>query len=362
MVALEPRSDGVILAGFEGSPESPRLVYFDKWPVDHPLDRDPDTLAGLLEPFVRQAGAGGAPATTLLFRSEVNVILTEAPDLDREEWANALKWRVRDLLDFPVDQAVVDAFPVAQRVPGEGAQAFVVAARQEKVRGRVSAARGAGLDLRYVDIPDMAHRNLARLLPEPSYGTCLVLLDEQSPLISITKGGELCFSRQVGMNIGEDLERLADELGLGPDEARRHRVEQGMDPRRAPAGPEPVGPDGLVLEPEAQAAGAGGLPRALTDFADRLALEIQRSLDYYESRFRQAAIRKVHLGGEGARIRGLEGYLEEALGLEFEFFHPLDHLAAEEGVATHRQEVGYPIHEGILAIGAGLRMLDPGEG
>jgi len=350
------------LAGFQGSADAPRLAFFQKFPADQPLRQGPDVLAAALKPGVEEAGGQGAPATTVLYRSEVNFILTEAPELERPEWPSALKWRVRDLLDFPVEQAVVDAIPVAEEVPGEGPQAFVAAARQEKVRERVRAASEAGLDLRYVDIPDMAHRNLARLLPEPPYGTCLVILDEQSPLISITKGGELCFSRQVGMDIREELGRMADDLGVDPDEARRRRVEEGLESTLEGEGEASAGSEELVLEQEGQASGQARLPQALTGFADRLALEIQRSLDYYDSRFRQPAIQKVYLGGEGARIRGLEAYLANALGLEFEFFHPLDHLAAGAGVAEHRQEVGYPIHEGILAIGAGLRMLDPGEG
>ena len=359
MAALEPRHDGLILAAFQGSPEAPRLAYFEKLAADNPLQHEPEAFAQALRPLVEQAGAQGAVATTLMFRPEINFILTEAPDVERSEWRDALKWRVRDLIDFPVDQAVIDAFPVGLEVPGEGPQAFVVAARQDRVRDRVTAGCEAGLDLRYVDIPDMAHRNLARLLPDPGHGTCLVILDDASPLISITKGGELCFSRQIGLDIGAELGQLAGELGVTPEEARRQRVEEGLQTGTVAQGGDLAGPEpeGLALEEETE--GAAGAPQALTDFADRLALEIQRSLDYYDSRFRQAAIDKIYLGGEGARIQGLEAYLEEALGMAFEFFHPLDYLEAEAGIAHQGKAVDYPIHEGILAIGAGLRMLDP---
>jgi len=357
-VALEPRPDGFILAGLEGSADSPRLAFFRKCPADAALRQDPEAAARALAPVVAESGARGAPATTLMFRSEINFILTEAPDVDRAEWRDALKWRVRDLLDFPVDQAVVDAFPVGLQAPGEGPQAFVVAARRERVRRRVALGREAGLDLRYVDIPDMAHRNLARLLPEAPSGTCLVILDEMTPLISITKGGELCFSRPIGLDIGEELDRLAEGMGMNPEEARRMRVNQGLSggsgkEEGAQAGASDG--DGLALEEE----GGDGPPEALAAFADRLALEIQRSLDYYDSRFRQAAIHRIYLGGEGARIRGLEAYLEGALGVAFEFFDPLDHMEAADDIAGRRGEVATPLHEGILALGAGLRMLDP---
>ncbi|MFB6259640.1 MAG: hypothetical protein ABEK42_02845 [Thiohalorhabdaceae bacterium] len=146
LVALEPRPDGFILAGLRGSSDAPELAYFGKFPADNPLQSGEDGFAGQLQPFIDEAGAKGALATTLLNRSEINFILTEAPDVERAEWRDALKWRIRDLIDFPVEQAVIDAFPVAVEPPGEGPQAFVVAARQEKVRNRVRGATEAGLD------------------------------------------------------------------------------------------------------------------------------------------------------------------------------------------------------------------------
>lgn len=358
LVAVDIRSEAFFLAGLTGTADQPRLSLFQKVPRQHGANA---SLGDALTSLVDDNGLDGAPASTLLYRPDINVILTEAPDVPREEWRSALRWRVRDLLDFPAEQAVIDALPVPIQPSGEGAQAFVVAARQDTVRDRVTQLNQAGLDARYVDIPDMAHRNLARLLPEPAFGTCLVILDEQSSLISITKGGELTFCRQIGMEIGKDLRRLAEELGVTPEEAQRQRVEEGL------AGGEQAGgqlagpqPEELVLEEELDAGADSSAPATLTEFADRLALEIQRSLDYYDSRFRHAAIQKIYLGGEGARIQGLEAYLEEALGIEFEFFHPLDYLEADAAVTDHRGEVGFPVHEGILAIGAGLRMLDPG--
>lgn len=365
LLALDVRSDGILTAGFQGDAASPRLTHFRKFPFPGSPPRDGKSLGDLLKEPVKAAGGHRAPATTLLYRPSINLILTEAPEVPREEWASALRWRVRDLLDFPPDQAVVDAVPAPLPVPGEGPQAFVAGARRDTVRERVTALDEAGLDPRFVDIPDMAQRNLSALLPESPSGTCLLVLDDKSPLISIIRGRELCFSRQVGMEIGQEIAEVARELGAEREEARRHLARTGLAGSGEQA-PDPQSEAGITggLELEeggAGASGPGSAPTALTDFADRLALEIQRSLDYYDSRFRQAAIQKVYLTGEGARIRGLEAYLESALGMDFEYFHPLDHLEADPGVARQREDVDSPIHEGALVIGAGLRMMDPGQ-
>jgi len=331
------------------------------WPEEDGSSRD--ALDRTLSPLVQEHGLANCPATTLLYRPHFNLVLSEAPEgVSGEELRSAMQWRVRDLLDFPVEEAVIDVLPIpGVEIPGEGPPLFVVAARRETVKARVEHCREAGLELGSVDIPDMAHRNLAHLLPEDASGTCLVVLDAENPLISITKGGELIFSRQLGLDIREDFAALAAELGVDGEEARRLRVEHGLEGEPGSAGEGQLAgadpePDELQLEEVAEEE-ADPLREMLTDFAERLALEVQRSLDYYDSRYRQAAIRKVHLAGEGARVQGLAGYLGSALDREFVFLDPLAHLPADEGLQSGAAAADSPVQEGIYAIGAGLRIL-----
>ena len=51
--------------------------------------------------------------------SAYSMVQLEAPELEPDELREAMRWRVRDLIDFPVEQAAIDVFhlPESQR-PG----------------------------------------------------------------------------------------------------------------------------------------------------------------------------------------------------------------------------------------------------
>ncbi|MFA9462303.1 pilus assembly protein PilM [Thiohalorhabdus methylotrophus] len=370
---VDVREGALILALLRKGATVPCLSALTRIPLADHEQSDPEPLAERLGREVEERGLEGCPAATLLYRPQFSLILTESPGgVEGEDLRAAMQWRVRDLLDFPVEDAVLDVLPIPELdLPGEGPPLFVVAAQRRTVKERVQAGRDAGLDLRVVDIPDMAHRNLGLLLPDQdASGTCLLVLDTENPLISISRGGELIFSRQLAVDIGEEIEEVARRLDVEGDEARQLAASHGLAGMPEAPGKRGMtpgayqGPEegGLELEAEPSVQQADPLHAALTDYAERLALEVQRSLDYYDSRFRQAAIRKVHIAGTGSRVNGLEEYLAGALGLDFRQFDPLSHLETTELL---RSEAGVDqelLQEAVYAIGAGLRLMDAGGG
>jgi MSHA biogenesis protein MshI len=181
--------------------------------------------------------------TTVLESTDYTLLLTEAPDVPADELRAALRWRVKDLIDFHINDATLDVFDVpGERVAGRPRPMYAVAARSAAVQSRVDLLSGAGIGLDVIDIAELAQRNLAMLLPEDARGVALLSLKPATGLLTVTRGGELYLSR--GLDIGLDL--------LRGEELR-------------------------------------------TEFFDRIALEIQRSLDYYESQLRQAPVAALAL-------------------------------------------------------------------
>jgi MSHA biogenesis protein MshI len=118
----------------------------------------------------------------------------------------------------------------------------------------------AGINLDVIDIPEMAQRNLASLLPEDAKGIVLLSFTPNGGLITITKQSEIYLSRSI--DIGLDmLTQSQDSAGL----------------------------------------------------FDRIALEVQRSLDYYDSHFRQSPINTLALAPMPREIPGLVDYLKANL-------------------------------------------------
>lgn len=159
---------------------------------------------------------------TLLAESDYRVVQVEAPNVPAEERVQATRWRLKDQLDFPAESA---ALAVAD-IPTEGnrqANLFAVAAPSDVIGERMALFREAKVALEAIDIPEMALRNVAALFEESNRGLAFLVLNKGASLLIITFQGELCLSRRIEIPpealASEDperrqqmLERLALEL------------------------------------------------------------------------------------------------------------------------------------------------------
>lgn len=158
----------------------------------------------------------------LLGESDYRMAQLEAPAVPLEERVQALRWRLKDMVDFPVDGA---AIAVAD-IPTEGgrqANVFAIVAAKPVVAEKMARFHGARIPLEAIDIPEMAVRNAASLFEEPNRGVAFLLLSAGESLLTITFGGELYLSRRIEMSSQslaeadserrpQMLERLALEL------------------------------------------------------------------------------------------------------------------------------------------------------
>jgi MSHA biogenesis protein MshI len=242
----------------------------------HAQGQRPSLLAGEYIPY----GDKGAPNTLLqtlaqkyclqhaycssvLEGADYKLLLTEAPDVPAEELPAAMRWRVKDLLDAPVAEITLDVIKLPSASGGQRNSVYVVAARNSVIRQRIDLLQEAKVNLQVIDIAEMAQRNIAALLPQDKMGLAMLSLRPHHSLITMTREGELYMSRTL--NIG--LEAIYD---LKQREAAFNQV----------------------------------------------VLEIQRSLDYYESHFRQAPIRQLSLLPLPSDTSEFVSYLSHNLSIE----------------------------------------------
>ncbi len=250
-VGIYPEGVCVVRVERAGGHE-PSVTCFDFRPWEAGGDQ-----GKLLTRLAAQYHLDRARCTTLLEMSDYSLLLTEAPDVPSEELRSALRWRIKDLIDFHINDATMDVFDLpGEKVTGRARPMYAVAARSTAIQKRVDLLTGAGINLDVIDIPELAQRNLAALLPEDTQGMVLLSFAQASGLLTITRQGELYLSRSMDTGL-ESLTRSSD-------------------------------------------------PAA---FFDRVVLEVQRSLDYYDSHFRQAPISNVVLTPAAREVPGLAEHL-----------------------------------------------------
>ena len=233
------------------------------------LSSDPGVADSALKKWARGIGLERIPCITVLEAKHYRLLTAEAPNVPNEELRAALRWKIKDLIDFPIQEATIDVFdiPGAQAV-ANGRPVYVVAARNEDIRHRVAMLTAAKVNLQFIDIIEMSLRNIAGLLAEDEAGVAILSLSSNSGLITLTKQSKLYLTRSLN-----------------------------------------VGLDNMIH------------PQLSAGAFNQVALELQRSLDYFESHFRQPAIRHVFIAPQETPVPGLVEFLQTNLGLSAAFIN-----------------------------------------
>ena len=217
----------------------------------------------VLEKAAREGNANAFRCATLLAGGEYQVICLEAPNVPREEMKTAVRWRLKDILDFPAEEATIDVLdiPVDASVQMRAQQSiFVVAARNAVIKTRQQLFLDAKVDLGVIDIPETAQRNISAMLEPEGRGVAMLSFGADGGLLTVSYRGELYLSRRFDVTLEQLLES---------DHERKHAS------------------------------------------FDRITLELQRSLDNFERQYSFISIAKLVLGPSA--VSGLDEYLSSNL-------------------------------------------------
>jgi len=294
---------GLALAGVQRSAGStPRLTRCEYYPMSRQAD------PGLtLRTVVLQHGIEHSASFRLVLNpDEYQLHLVESPDVPDSELREAVRWRIRDLIDFPVDEAAIDVFDMPQQAGSgreTGKMMCVVVARNPLIAQKAAMVNRSGGELDVIDITDLALRNVLALTKADATGAALLYVEPAYSLILITGESTLYLSRRIWIGSNE----LANLAGQDPQSAEFRRV------------------------------------------ADALSLELLRSLEYYESHFSRPGVEVLYVAPVGAADAPLRTYLGQAIGVGVESLDLNRLLDIAEPLTPEQQA------RSLLAIGAALR-------
>ena len=199
-----------------------------------------------LKEWVSEHNLSGQNCHVVLSSSQYKTFPVERPQVEEAEISDAVQWKVKDLLDYPLDEAVIDVYEFPKdALRGRPEQVSVVSSRSSIIQGLVNTVQDAGLKLISIDIVDLALRNVAsRLVESEGQSAALLYLRAGNGMIVLIKNDMLYFSRHFDFS----LEALND-------------VEQQ---------------DNVI---------------------QHLALEVQRSFDYFDSQMAQVPPQCLYLVG-----------------------------------------------------------------
>ena len=252
---------------------------------------------------LRSAELPRLPISAVLSSEEYQLALVETPEVPPAELRAAMRWRLKDAIDFRVEDAVIDVFEVPdQNRGGNGRMMYAVAARRSAVDRYADTLMGMPT-FDVIDVPELCLRNLASLLPAATAGVALLHLGETRLSVVLVRGKTFYLARQMNLTVGKSADR------------------------------------------------AGSPPPGLVDRIDAgaVVLELQRSLDYYERHFDQPPITRIALSPAGPRASDLAQELGRETGFEVMTLDLNTLLSCARPIEAENQAAC------LLAVGAALR-------
>ena len=187
--------------------------------------------------------------STLLNSGDYQLLLVDAPNVPQAELKTAIRWRIKDMLDYHVEDATVDVLDVPRNPAGgeRGHSMYAITARNAAIQACISRFEAARIPLTVIDIPETSQRNVAALFETEGRGLAMLYLGAEHGLLTINFGGELVLAR---------------------------RIEVGM---------------------QALVAASGA---AREELFQRLLLELQRTFDHFDRQFAYVSVAKLLLAPE----------------------------------------------------------------
>lgn len=294
-VGLVVNSDQLAVAHMGDRDGAPYLIDFER--VALASERD---AGKTLTKLVKDMGLEDKQCSYVLNRKDYNLHLVEAPEVEASELRAAVRWKIKDLLDMKVEDAAIDVFQVPEDAYRGRQMVYVVASLNSKIKSIVDTVTDSGLELAVIDIPELAMKNLTNCFVEDPHGAAFLDLRRNGSTMNITKDGDLYLSRRINTQLDPDV----------------------------------------MSSPE------------WDSVKDRLSLEIQRSLDYYESQMGQSSINKIYLAQRQHDGGAMADTLREFLSAEVKILDLAENLKSEKELTTEIQQIG------MAAIGATLRGKD----
>jgi type IV pilus assembly protein PilM len=279
---------------------------------------DPSLVADAIKHLWSTAKFSTKKVVLGVANQKVIVRQVDLPWMSAEELRKSLALQVQDFIPIPVEQAILDFYPLEEVTDGSGnrtLRVLLVAASRDMVQSALDAVKKAGLTATQVDLtPFAVLRALGRVdeVGVASGGAeALVDIGAKVTNIVIHQNGVPNFVRILLMGGDNITDAVSERVGVPFEQAVGVKQQLGLAAVRGEV---------VSDHPAARVIEASGAA-----FVE----EVRGSLDYYLAQPASVPLSRVVLSGGGARLAGLGQRLAAAT-----------RLPVEPGAATAALRVG----------------------
>lgn len=171
---------------------------------------EPGQLKFILEKIVKKHGLQSMICSCVLHNSYYQIFLLDAPAVAETEIAQALRWQIKELINFPAEDAVIQYFLLSSTL-SDRKKIYVVVSKKTALQEISNIISSAGLNLKYIDIPELALRNISALYGDELCYRGLLAFNQDYIEFIITQSGNYLVSRRLALPNNINVNDLPSE-------------------------------------------------------------------------------------------------------------------------------------------------------
>ena len=327
---LQQTKKGAELKTFGMLPLRPEVI------VDGAI-MDAEVVVDTIRQAVKEFKVGGKYVSLSVSGHSVIVKKIIVADMSREELEGAIETEAQQYIPFDIEDVNVD-FQILEsdEMLESGEMAILlVAVKKEKVDEHLELIREANLDPIVVDVDAFALENAYELNYEiePELVIGLVDIGAGTMNINILQEGISSFVRDISIGGDQYTEAIQKEFNVNFDVAESLKRGQPL---------EDISQEDVLA--------------IVNTVSDDIAVEIQRSFDFFRASTMDVAVDKLYLSGGCSLFGGIDRFFEEKLGVEIEILNPFRNLKIAKKFDKDYLESIAP--QAAVAVGLALRRLE----
>src|SRR5258708_341093 len=240
--------------------------------------------------------AAGVSGHSVIVKNIVVQSMSEA------ELHESFSWHAEEHIPFDIADVNLD-YHITEN-SNDALSVLMAACKSDKIANVKQAIQLAGKQPVVIDVDAFALQNCYEINYRPAQGDVVALLNVGASTmnINILNGTRSVFARDASVGGSQYTSLLQRELGLSFEQ--EESVKGGMPLREGMEG--------------------GDIKPIIDTFSDILALEIQKTMDFYRATAEdgESAIQKILLSGGGSKLGGLLDFLAKQFEIAVEVFDP----------------------------------------
>lgn len=227
------------------------------------------------------------------------------PQMTPDELAESIHWEAEQYIPFDIQDVAIDYEILEGGGSGGNMDVLLVAVKKDKISDYTSAISQAGKSCAIVDVDVFALQNCYEVNYGVDPGRVVGLLNVGASImnINILKGATSIFNRDIAVGGNQYTDAIQKDLNLSFDQA-----------------------EALKKGGRVEGAAPENLHPILQAVSENIALEIQKTFDFFKATSSEDRIDRIFLSGGTAKVHGLRDLLAERFDAAVELMNPFNNV------------------------------------